>query len=176
MAAKSKKPRPVSDPEQVFNHASQFLATDQALRKIFGGTEWGLTIGPPTMVLSAFASELYLKCLLILETGETPEDSHLLHVLYRRLSNKRRRRIEEMWDADARPKLENLARMLGVPTDLPNALFRCSKAFEQLRYAYESKFNNVTYYIGDFPWVLMRAIVEIKPEWTPQEPGPLPHF
>jgi hypothetical protein len=98
----------------------------------------------------------------------------LLHVLYRRVSQKRRRRIEEMWDADARPKLQNLGKALNIPTDLPNALFQCSEAFEQLRYAYEAQFNNVRYYVGDFPWILMRAIVEIKPEWKPPDPPPLP--
>ena len=166
--------RPVADPLQVFNHACRFLATDQALRRVFGGSDWALTIAPPTMVLSAFASELFLKCLLILETSEAPENIHLLHILYRRVSHKRRRRIEELWDADARPKLAELAKVQNFPTDLPNALFQCSSPFEQLRYAYENGFNNVRYYIGDFPWILMGAIIEIKPEWSPQEPPPIP--
>jgi hypothetical protein len=110
-----------------------------------------------------------------LETNEAPENIHLLRVLYRRVSHKRRRRIEELWDADARPKLAGLAKVQNLPTDdLPNALFQCSRAFEQLRYAYENDFNNVRYYIGDFAWILMRSIVEIKPEWTPQEPPPIP--
>jgi hypothetical protein len=171
---KSKTSRPVADPFQVFNHACRFLGTDQALRQIFGGSDWTTTIAPPTMVLSAFASELFLKCILILETGEAPENIHLLHVLYPRVSHKRRRQIEEMWDADARPKLARLSQVKNLPTDLPNALFQCSRAFEQLRYAYENQFNNVTYYIGDFAWILMRAIVEIRPEWTPPEPPPIP--
>jgi hypothetical protein len=116
---KRKPPRPVADPLQVFNHGCRFLGTDQALRRVFGGSDWALTIAPPTMVLSAFASELFLKCLLILETNEAPENIHLLHVLYRRVSHKRRRRIEELWDADARPKLAGLAKVQNLPTDLP---------------------------------------------------------
>jgi hypothetical protein len=57
MKTKSKKQRAVSGPAQVFNHASRFLATDQAIRRIFGGnTDWGNTVAPPTMVLSAFAA------------------------------------------------------------------------------------------------------------------------
>jgi hypothetical protein len=78
-----------------------------------------------------------------------------------------------LWDADARLKLAGLAKVQNLPTDLPNALFQCSSAFE-LRYAYENDFNNVRYYVGDFPWILMRAIIEMKPEWTPQEPPPIP--
>jgi hypothetical protein len=45
---------------------------------------------------------------------------------------------EELWDADAGPKLVGLAKVQNVPTDLPNALFQCSRAFERLRYAYET--------------------------------------
>jgi len=86
---------------------------------------------------------------------------HLLHALYRRVSHKRRRRIEELWDADAKPKLTGLTRLHNLPTDLPNALFQCSKAFEQLRYAYENQFQNVRYYVGDFAWILMRTICKL---------------
>ena len=42
-------------------------------------------------------------------------------------------------------------------------------AFENLRYYYDEP-EKVVYYIGDFAWIVMRAIVELKPEWTPQEP------
>src|SRR5271154_6582595 len=107
---KPKKPTRVSDPREVYNHANRFLGTDQAIRKIFGGNmEWSTTIAPPTMVLSAFAAELYLKCILIIETGEAPANIHLLHVLYRRLGHKSKRRIEELWDIDCRPKLVPLS-------------------------------------------------------------------
>jgi len=27
--------------------------------------------------------------------------------------------------------------------------------------------------VGDFAWIVMRVIVELKPEWTPQEPPPV---
>jgi hypothetical protein len=172
---KPKKPAPVSDPQQIYNHANRFLGTDQAIRKIFGGNrDWSGTVAPPTMVLSAFAAELYLKCILTIENNQAPAQIHLLHVLYRRLSNKAKRRVEELWDADCRPKLTPLTKSLGLPNDLPNALFICSAAFEKLRYAYESTFNEVTYYIGDFPWILARYIGEIKPDWMGPEPPPIP--
>jgi hypothetical protein len=82
---------------------------------------------------------------------------------------------KKIWDAECRGKIEGLAKQ-GVPTDLPNALFRCTKAFERLRYAYEDQFRDVTFYIGDFPWILARVISEIKPEWAPSEPPPMPGF
>jgi hypothetical protein len=44
---------------------------------------------------------------------------------------------------------------------LSNAFVKCGTAFENLRYYYEDP-NKVVYYIGDFAWILMRAIVEAK--------------
>ena len=74
------------------------------------------------MVLSAFAIELFLKCLLLLESKEI-DRIHSLNVLYRRLSHKQKRRIDEVWEQEARPKLDELRRKFGLPhpTDLPNA-------------------------------------------------------
>jgi hypothetical protein len=170
---KSHKPIKPIDPFQVFNHGIRFLGTDQYLRFSTGGpsSPWAQTIVTPTLVLSAFAAELFLKCLLLIE-GQKVEPIHRLDILFRRLSHKRKRRIEEMWNADARAKLEPIRTMKNVPTDLPNALVKCGKAFDQLRYFYEDP-ESVIYYIGDFAWVLMRAIVEIKPEWAPPEPPPI---
>jgi hypothetical protein len=71
------------------------------------------------------------------------------------------------------PKLIPFCRQLNLPSDLSNALAKCRNAFENLRYYYEEP-DKVVYYIGDFAWNVMRAIVEIKPEWTPQDPPPLP--
>jgi hypothetical protein len=123
------------------------------------------------MVLSAFAAELFLKCLLVLETGAA-QPTHRLDVLFKRVSHKRQRKIQELWEADCRPKLMPLCRALNLPSDLSNALVKCGSAFENLRYYYEQP-DKVAYYIGDFAWILMRVIVEIEPEWIPEEPSPV---
>jgi HEPN domain-containing protein len=65
------------------------------------------------MVLSAFAAELFLKCLLVLETGEAAP-THRLDVLFKRVSHKQQRRIQELWEADGRPKLIPLCRALNM--------------------------------------------------------------
>jgi len=157
----------------IFNHACRFLGADQLLRKVGApGSGWELTVAPPTMVLSAFAAELFLKCLLVLETGAA-QPTHRLDVLFKRVSHKRQRKIQELWEADCRPKLMPLCRALNLPSDLSNALVKCGSAFENLRYYYEQP-DKVAYYIGDFAWILMRVIVEIEPEWIPEEPPPLP--
>jgi hypothetical protein len=161
------------DPRQIFNHGTRFLETDQYLRNSTGPTStWSQTIAAPTMVISVFAAELFLKCLLVLEQQDVPP-THRLDVLYRGLSHNQKRRIDELWEADARPKISRFGKEMNVPTDLPNALVKCGSAFERLRYFYEDP-DGVLYYIGDFAWILMRAIVEIKPEWKPEDPPPIP--
>ena len=126
-------------------------------------------IAPPSMVISSFSIELFLKCILLLENQTVP-DIHHLSKLYRRISHKRKRRIEELWDAHGRPRLSKIAQaevLLGnqMPTDLPNALVQCSAAFERLRYAYENDYRGVKFYLGDLPKILRNVILEIKPDW-----------
>jgi hypothetical protein len=38
----------------------------------------------------------------------------------------------------------------------------------------ENNFNEVVYYLGDFPWILARYVAEIRPDWKPEEPPPIP--
>lgn len=58
-------------------------------------------ISHPLLVLSAFASELYLKCLITIETNETP-DGHDLERLFARLQVPTRHEIDGLWDTDIR--------------------------------------------------------------------------
>jgi hypothetical protein len=116
------------------------------------------------------SAELFLKSLLVLEKGEAPPQ-HRLDVLFKRVSHKRQRRIQEFWEADARSKIMQFCQSMNVPSDLGNALVKCGSAFENLRYYYEKL--EVTYYIGDFAWIVMRVVVQLKPLWKPQEPPPV---
>src|SRR5260370_30188901 len=157
--------KPPPNTFDVFAHARRFLSTEQYLSNGPGDNNWRLNIALPTLVLSAFAAELFLKCLLILETGEAPANIHLLHVLFRRVSHKRQQRINELWDLEARPKILEIALKENLPLDLPGALSKCSRAFERIRYGYEDNWSNVIYYIADLPRITHNVIVEIKPEW-----------
>jgi HEPN domain-containing protein len=48
-------------------------------------------------VLCAFAAELYLKCLLCIETGDA-SSAHNLKALFRDLNHTTRNRIETLWN------------------------------------------------------------------------------
>lgn len=168
---KPKKQSAADDPRKVFDHACRFLTAEKYLSELNGTQAWRFTVALPTLVLSAFAAELFLKCLVILTTGKTPTSTHQLHVLYRQIGHKEKRRIEQVWDVDGVPQISDLSARLKLPTDLPNALYRCSKGFENIRYGYESDWDGVVYYISGLPRVLIKVILELKPEWN----GPIQH-
>jgi hypothetical protein len=151
------------DPKSVFDLACKFAISEAHLRHESNPN--ARYMASPSMVLSAFTVELFLKCLLLLE-GKEIDPTHRLNVLWKKLSHKQKRRIEETWDKEARPKVIQLNQQygLGVPSDLSNALVRCGRAFEHMRYGYEDPDRQV-FYLGDLPPILWRAIVDIRPEW-----------
>jgi hypothetical protein len=151
------------DPKSVFQLACKFAATEQHVRHI--NNPKAAFMASPSMVLSAFAIELFLKCLLLLE-GKELDRIHTLNVLFRRLSHKQKRRIEEVWEKEARPKVDELNQKFGLthPSDLPNALVTCGRAFEYMRYGYEDPDRQV-FYLGELPTILWRTILDIRPEW-----------
>jgi hypothetical protein len=152
------------DPRSVFQLACKFAATEMHVRQ--RSNPKAAFMATPSMALSAFAIELFLKCLLLLE-GKEIDRIHTLNVLFRRLSHKQKRRIEEVWDKEARPKVDTLRRQFGYshPSDLPNALVTCARAFEHMRYGYEDPDRQV-FYLGELSTILWRTILELRPEWA----------
>jgi|SRR6516162_1220074 len=159
------KRKPI-DPKSVFDLACKFAAAEQHLRHKSNPNAGYMA--SPSMVMSAFAIELFLKCLLLLE-GKEIDRTHLLNVLYQKLSRSQRRRIEKSWDKEARPKIIQLNQRFGYdhPSDLPNALVTCGQTFRDTRYGYEDPDRQV-FYLGELPPILWRAIIAIRPEWTPK--------
>jgi hypothetical protein len=60
---------PLPDPLKIFMNAERFRQADLLLRS-FNEQQIAVTIASPALILSAFASELYLKCIVCIETGE----------------------------------------------------------------------------------------------------------
>jgi hypothetical protein len=93
--AKSLSPK--LDPVKIFLHATAFHESDHRLRNTIPLDKPGIIlITQPSMVLSAFASELYLKCLLCSEHGKVP-NGHNLKTLFLQLATSTRKRIDELW-------------------------------------------------------------------------------
>ena len=154
--AMAKKKDPI-DARKILNQGYHFAKANLAPRSMKPAKE----IASPSMVLSAFAIELLLKCILVIENGDAPE-THRLNVLFRRVSHKTKRRIEALWDEKARQRIAPFCKAEGLPHDLPNAFVKCATAFERIRYIHEGA-AGVAFYLGDLPKLLIQVIGELRP-------------
>jgi hypothetical protein len=126
------------------------------LRRLFG-------------MLSAFTSELFLKCIICIEKGHSPRE-HDLKVLFDMLSVQTRGRLEQIWVehiAAAGDRLAEMERITGVTyaRDLSAALSACGKTFAKVRYGYEGE-DRFAFYLSTLPDMLGRAAFELRPDWA----------
>jgi len=176
------------DPLQMFMHALGFHMAENALGSLTltPNTQLAAQVVQPTMVLSAFTTELFLKCLICLETGLTPQGHHLFE-LFEQLTPATRAKIIHLWDTHIVPHREPEWKFIEskqysgakkFQRDLPGALSDSSRAFEKIRYSYEPNSQDGDFNIGDLPRILRRVILEMKPEWATlgRDIKPVPGF
>jgi hypothetical protein len=145
-----KKPRQSKlDPLKIYMNAERFRLADNYLRSSANpDIEFRQIIGLPALVICAFAAELYLKCLLCIETGNAPA-THNLKALFRDLGHTTRFRVENLWKERLPLQagtFEIMERVTGraPPRDFASALDAGAQAFVDLRQStlVESK-NNI---------------------------------
>jgi hypothetical protein len=124
----------------------------------------------PGIVLSAFASETYLKCLLHLEKGNAPR-THDLHKLFLKLKPETQDQLAQRWQrviAQQSAELDERTRQMGrpIPRDLPGALRVGSNAFVELRYLWQET-PSTMFILSDLPGVLRSAILDRQQAWGP---------
>ena len=172
--------------EQIFQHAEGFYQTSLALRRHFLPMNLPAddhqfirargTLDEPLIVIDALTSELFLKCLICIETGSTPH-GHNLRSLFDQLSDETRTRLQSWWDSEIathrREDWDKLERFLKIDRDLPGALDKGTNAFERYRYSYEGNTQGLHYYLEDLPALLERLILEKKPEFETFRRAPL---
>lgn len=168
------------EPAKIFEHADCFLQSLAVLRAVHPeNIHIAVTLAEPLTVLSALTTELFLKCLICIETGGTPR-GHNLKRLFDQLSVATRTRIQNLWDSGVAARRskqwDDFERFwhLETPHDLPSALAKGGPAFESHRYSYEENTEGVYYYVGDLPALLEGLILEMKPEFEPFRRMPLP--
>jgi hypothetical protein len=168
-------PKNVSS-DKIFMSAEGFRIAHKLLCDVDMPIHQRMQTGTSQIVLSAMACELYLKCLVHMETGKL-EWGHQLKHLFDRLEVPTKKTICSMWDVEVAPRhkdewdaYERIIR-IAVPRDLPMALKLANQAFEKLRYSYEGNIADVGYLLGgDLPWILRRVILSRRPEWAKLRP------
>jgi HEPN domain-containing protein len=173
------KPRSAGpDPFKIFMNAERFRQADLFLRSALD-QRLAVAVASPALILSAFASEVYLKCIISIETGQMAHGHHLKN-LYRRIGPQTRRTIEEKWDAYvSSPVKQRLYAALSsvsgspIPTDLDWTLSEGSSAFTSIRYLHEVDNSKTKFLLGDLPSILRDVIIQIKPEWANMVHGPM---
>jgi hypothetical protein len=169
-----KKPQPKLDPQQIYLQGCRFQFASERLRdaKHLQPGDFEL-VAHPSLMLSAFASELYLKCLICIETGNAPDAEHSLKKLFQQVNRRHQSQIEGGWDVlmqkpdMVRTLAQIEARWHGVkvPRDLAWALDAGSHGFVQIRYIYEPKGAQTKFLLVDFPQILRAVILQVKPGW-----------
>ena len=120
------------------------------------------------VVNSSLSSELYLKCVILIETGKVPHE-HDLELLFDELKNETKEIIEREWDAETAQRsavLDEIDRRAGspvTPRKLKDALNKEGKAFVNWRYAHEPG-ELCNFSLGNFPGIVRKHILVIRPE------------
>src|SRR3981081_1012019 len=144
------------DPFFIFLQGKAFF---QANRLIHSATESSpdknCELRIPACTMSVFACELFLKCLLCIETNSVPR-GHNLRRLYDSLKGTTRRELEALWDkyaSEGKPTWDAYETQFSIviPRDLPSAFFGESRAFEGRSYIYEPNKPLFRYSLDDFP-------------------------
>lgn len=166
----SKENKQIPDAKDVYRQAVRFQLADFMIRKSAVDETENVqnNLMMPSMVLSAFSSELFLKCLLLLEEKPSVE-THRLNLLFGQLRDETKSIIRKQWSiavaTNERELIENEKKLgITIPRDLDTALQDCGGAFVLLRYVYEAP-NDAKFYIIDLPQVLREVIDQLTPEW-----------
>jgi hypothetical protein len=165
----NKPVKPSLDPLEIYMNAESYRLAYITLR-ITGDKDpnFMTAVATPHMVLSAFATELYFKCLLCLE-GSKVMPTHNLKALFRELAPQTRTRVEQLWKRHA-VGLEEMWRMIEqttntpVPRDFVTLLAMSSNAFQKLRYVHEDASGS--FFVGDLPPILRTIILDRRPLWA----------
>ncbi|MCJ2045577.1 hypothetical protein MKK58_13690 [Methylobacterium sp. J-078] len=175
MKIKTEPPlRASPDPEKIFRQGEAFLEAMTLLVRCARPANQA-QLGAPIVVNSAFASEIFLKCLIRLESGQTARGHHL-DALFARLHPATRQEIDALWREGIVRKEQATLRIeaamgITIPRKLQDCLAAGGRAFEATRYLYEGD-GKVRFVLTDLPKMLHEVILARRPEWSQPLPEP----
>lgn len=130
-------------------------------------------LGGPATVVRAFATEAYLKCLIVLQ-GTVPVQTHNLLTLFDQLDQATKKELNRRWVNDCEPRVReaNAANPdFTFSTSLRGALTQSSEAFREFRYAPLGR--ELRFGLLAFPIYVRELIREREPSWVHDSPHPL---
>jgi len=157
LAAEAAKRKPVPLADQIFANALNF---HESAQRCFENREEGDGRASfpviPGIVGLAFASELYMKALQVIESAKArSERGHRLNVLFAGLSEGTRTVIAERYGE----------RRKGLNLDLKVDLLTFANAFVDFRYVYEGSANSVDVVgLGQLASALYEAVLKLRPD------------
>jgi|SRR5262245_5853139 len=125
------------------------------------------------VVNAAFAVELYLKCLLAVESGQIPE-THNLKELFNQVSRESRDKIRKRHKelASNHAVLSGARERVGIKTDLDSLLEDSQDLFTHFRYLFEGVRNRtkpIGFALDLFGQIVRNRILDLRSEWLSDE-------
>lgn len=174
-------PRPTYDPQKVFNSAEWYNSAVHALTPL---VEFNHSLAIPRATMAAFSLELYLKCLISLETGQNAPPWHELDKLFKKLSPATRQEIRKLYDNPTEgQEISNRLQLkrgsekksaeeksLVAPSSLNESLKTSARAFDQFRYIFEIGFVTGRRAAWNADYVVLcarKTILKRQPAWAP---------
>jgi hypothetical protein len=161
MAAKQKgKP----DPKLAFLNAEAFLEVCKVL--IVALQNGRPILGLALATNAAFALEMYLKCLMLLEQGHA-RYGHDLHNLFHSLSQSTQSELTREHEKFVKSDPAYMARVSkeGLPTNLEELLRLGRNAFTDFRYAHEQIPSKTDFALNPLTYCVRERILKLQPEW-----------
>jgi HEPN domain-containing protein len=161
----AEKQKSEPDVKLVFLNAEAFLEVSKvALDASNKGNTKILNLALATT--TSFALEIYLKCLLLLETGNAPRD-HDLYNLFHSLKSATQSELTKDHEKFVKLNPAFKARLTeeGLPLDLEELLKRGRNAFVDFRYAYEHDPVRSDFALNGLTKCVREQILKIQPDW-----------
>jgi hypothetical protein len=146
---KDKQPKPTPDFSKMCQLAEQFSEASRLLEEQAKGKEWGCSA--PLLLVDSLAVEIYLKCLIVQDTGNAPPAEHDWKKLFDALPSSTKDLIRDAYKriVQSDPVLSNLDVInpeATKVTDFERSLEAAKHTFFTRRYIYETAPNQEWYY------------------------------
>jgi hypothetical protein len=167
---------------RMFKFAGGFWKAHEVLSNYLGKTKDDSDLHPPIFVNLSFAGEIYLKCLLLIQTGDYPKkkEAHDLKYLFDNLPATDQSAVDETYKNEFKNSvLYRYCMTRKTVPKLSSVLDGAGETFVNMRYSFESKPKSKpkskskdqgpTIGLQEFIEAVRRQILAIKPDWRESE-------